>query len=259
MDRQMDNQLTKAQWIAALRQREDAWAHIGAGQEWLGNMMEFHTPDIADDTVLRDITAFLGLLDRWAVDFAADKPHTRCNRPYIHSEWLEGHPSESITMAMDLAYTCARIGGPDLGIAVGAHVLGGWYQLSRRCDDFTRVVYEPLRPYIRESENDTAKLQCGQTTVQINLCMMGRTIVIIDKKGRLGDADAVHLQLMGPWSAEGVKDVSLHLVDAPTLGAALSALDEVIAYMDQAPNDPDSMRAMLSEGRLWVGGVFTHI
>ncbi len=162
-------------------------------------------------------------------------------------------------MAYNLAYTCARIGGPDLGVAVGAHVLGGWYQLSARCDDFIRAVYEPLLPYIKECEADTVKLRCGQVVVQINLCMMGRTIVLIDKKKRRNDPDAVHVQLKGPWSAEGVENLGLDLVDAPTLGAALGALDEAIAHMSAAPKDAESVRAMLGEGRLWVGGVFTHI
>ena len=95
MHGQMDNELTKAQWIAALRQPEDQWAMIGDGQEWLGNMMEFHTPEIADDEFIRDIPGFLNLLDRWAEEFVAEWSHARHNRHYIHSEWLQGYPTES--------------------------------------------------------------------------------------------------------------------------------------------------------------------
>lgn len=121
----MDNELTKAEWIAALRRPEDEWASIREGQEWLGNMMEFHTPDIADDEVVVDVEKFLGLIDAYAAEYTTARPHSQCNRRFIHSEWLQGHSRESLDMAYDLAYTCARIGGPDLGIAIGAHVLGG--------------------------------------------------------------------------------------------------------------------------------------
>lgn len=255
----MDIVLTKAEWITRLGEPEDQWASPREGQQWLETMLTYHAPEISDDAAFNNIDEFIKLLDTLAEKYVADHPHTRSNRKFIHSEWLAGHASESYAMAYDLAYTCARIGGPDLGIAVGAHVLGGWYQLSERCDDFIRAVYEPLLPYVKESEDDTVKLRCGQVVVQINLCMMGRTIVIIDKKTGPNDPDAVHLQLMGSWSAEGAKEIGLQLVEAPTLGAALTVLDEVIAYMNNAPKDPDSLRKMLEEGRLWAGGVFTHI
>jgi len=254
----MDNVFTKAEWIARLGEPEDQWSSARDGQQWLEMMLTYHTPEIASDALFDDIDGFLSLLDKLAENYVTDHPHTQSNRRFIHSEWLDGHASESFDMAHDLAYTCARIGGPDLGIAVGAHVLGGWYQLSKRTDDFIRACYVPLLPYVREATTPTVKVRFKDIVVQINLLMSGRTAVLIDKKRRKNDPKAVHLQIVGSSDADGVNNLGLQLVDAPTLGAALGVLDELIAYMSAAPQDPDELRAMLSEGRMWFGGVFSH-
>ncbi|MEO5949407.1 MAG: hypothetical protein ABIP74_03315 [Candidatus Saccharimonas sp.] len=254
----IDNKLTKAEWITALRTREDQWASVREGQRWLADMLEYHTPDIPDDKMFLEIPEFLRLLDRLAGAYVTDRPHAKVNRHYIHSEWLQAHSGESISMAQDLAYTVARIGGADLGIAVGAHVLGGWYQLSARCDDFTREVYEPLFPHLKKFDHVTAKITCDDIVIQINLLMSGRTFVIIDRKHPQDSAQDIHIQIVGSGFAEGVMQIGLHLVDAPTLGSVLGVLDDVIAYMRQVPKDPESLRAMLKEGRLWLSGALTH-
>lgn len=258
MHGRMDNVLTKAEWIARLGEPEDQWSSAREGQQWLETMLTYNTPEIASDALFDDIDAFLGLLDRLAEDYVTDHPHAQSNCYYIHSEWLEGHASESYAMAHDLAYTCARIGGPDLGIAVGAHVLGGWYQLSKRTDDFIRACYVPLLPYVREVTTPTVKVRFRGIVIQINLLMNGRTAVLIDKKRRKNDPKAVHLQIVGSTDADGVNNLGLQLVDASSLGAALGVLDELISGMSAAPQDPDELQAMLSEGRLWFGGVLSH-
>lgn len=258
MHGRMDNVLTKAEWIARLGEPEDQWSSAREGQQWLETMLTHHTPEIASDALFDDIDGFLSLLDRLADEYVADHPHSDSNREYIHSEWLAGHASESYAMAHDLAYTCARIGGPDLGIAVGAHVLGGWYQLSKRTDDFIRACYVPLLPYVREATAPTIKVRFASIIVQINLLMNGRTAMLIDKKRRRNDPRAVHLQIVGSSDADGVNNLGLQLVDASSLGAALGVLDELIAVMSEALQDPDELRAMLSEGRLWFGGVLSH-
>ena len=250
----MDNVLTKQQWYEALAKPQYGWSSRGEGQTWLYQMLKHRTPELPDEHEFDDVTDFLRLLDTLAERYASsDGRRSRA----IFSEWLRDPAGDAIGMAHDLSYICGYIGGLDLGISVGAHTLGGWYQLCARVEDFLRVCYLPLVPFVMESDSPTLTAQLGAVSVSANLLFGGRTHVIISRKDE-NTAKSVRLHVVGSSFAETIDQLGLHTAEALTLGAALGVLDEAIAFMEVAPNDPDSLRGMLEEGRLSVAGVITH-
>lgn len=251
MHGRIDNVLTKQQWCEALSSPADQWSVVGEGQQWLHQMLSQNTPELADEHAFNNVSDFLHMLDELACSGA------RHNSQALYTDWLRDPSGRAIEMAYDLSYTCGRIGGPDLGVAIGAHTLGGWYQLRARVDDFLRVCYLPLYPYVMENDFATTKFQLGDAHISINLLFAGLTHVVIDRNTD-DAAKTAHICVNGGGYAEAVEQLRLTYVEASTLAAALGVLDEAIDAMRIIPNDPDSLRGLLRKGQLYINGVLTH-